>query len=844
MALIPRYDARTRTPLQGVQGRAQAFPVNDTIAQAVSGVGDGLSDLARGIQTGDRLNEIKAQREAQARAKAQDENDEAWWTGQAPNAMLGITQGIQNARTQTPDDGSGYADRVLKIVDETYSPFETQAQTPKAKELVAKAKASAKERFGVSALDYENQTRQVWRGAQVDKAEQSALETVRTAPVDTLGDTVKSQVEAYGSTLGDLEPTERVKRQAAFGAKIADAAYERRVLDEAERTGRVSDGAAGDTVERIIGREGEAFVANDNGAPSKFGIRATEPGGKRNGKLVADLTRDEARKIYLDEYAAPMGLTETAIAARPAFAEVVLDAAVNHGVDKAKDMVRESGGDWRKLIALRDAEYHRLAKANPAKYGDDLAGWINRLSGLTRDATALDRQGTDMVALLATPEAKAKAIEAGTKLVEEKNNLKRGELSTAIDRGEAGLADIERARKEGWVVPGSPDDVALIKAADTAAEKAQEAGRMAERVRMAVDQGIPLDPGNSDDRKAMNADYERRAQTWAPQEIAQRSIDYARRVGMVPSFFKGQITGGLRSADPDKKLQAATLYASLKAASPAAVRDFSDQEVADANLLINYNRMGLTSKEAVEAIALSQKLTPQEIAGRDKAFAAALGPKSQLADQALLREISDDQGMKEDRGFFGGAFTPPVEMAADFKTAAALNYRRTGDVNASMNAAYDQIRRAWGPSVFNGGRTFVKNAPEVVYGLPGRSAEDNAKWIRRQLAEETSQHADAKALRLIPAPSMLTRNGRPVYFAMKAGEDGALEQVKNAQGQPVYFQPDWNSSPTKRDQDAKAKAATAAELEKARERRARMGVLPPDQSLTHTGVPAVRAGAG
>lgn len=193
---------------------------------------------------------------------------------------------------------------------------------------------------------------------------------------------------------------------------------------------------------------------------------------------------------------------------------------------------------------------------------------------------------------------------------------------------------------------------------------------------------------------------------------------------------------------------------------------------------------------------------------------------------------------------FGGAFTPPVEMLADFKTAATLNYRRTGDVNASMNAAYDQIRRAWGPSVFNGSRTFVKNAPEVVYGLPGRSAEDNAKWIRRQLAEETGQHADAKTLRLIPAPSMLSRNGRPVYFAMKAGDDGALEQIKNAHDQPVYFQPDWNTSPTKKDQDAKAKAATASEMEKAKQRRERMGVLPSDQSITHIGVPAVRAGAG
>ena len=550
MALIPRYDARTRAPLQGVSGRAQAFPVSDTFADAVSGVGDSLLGLAQGIQTGDRINEIRAAKEAAARAKAQDENDDAWWSSNSANATLAITQGVQAARAEAPEDGKGYADNVLKVVDDTFKPYEAQATTPKARELVAKAKASARERFGTGALDYQNQALQTWRGAQVDKAEQVGLDAVRTAPVDMLGDVVKTQVEAYGATLAGLDPVERVKRQAAFGGKMADAAYARRVLDEAERTGKVTQGAVGDTIERIIGREGDAFVPNDNGAPSKFGIRATEPGGKRNGKLVADLTRDEARAIYLEEYPAPMGLTETAIAARPAFAEVALDAAVNHGVEKAKAMVRESGGDWRKLIELRRAEYQRLADANPAKYGDDLNGWLNRMGNLSRDAASLDRQGTDMVTLLATPEAKAKAIEAGTKLVEKKNNLKRGELSTAIDRGQAGLADIARARAEGWVIPGSPDDVALIKAADTAAEKAAEAARLQDRVRMAVDQGIPLDPGSTDDRKAMDADYERRAQDWPPQEVAQRSIAYARQVGMVPKFLKGQVTGGLRSFDP------------------------------------------------------------------------------------------------------------------------------------------------------------------------------------------------------------------------------------------------------------------------------------------------------
>lgn len=840
MSLIPRYDARTRTPLQGISGRAQAFPLVDPIGAAISGVGEGLGDLARGMETGDRLNEIKAQREAAAKAKAQDSLDEDWWTGQAPNTTLAITQGVNAARSQAPEDGKGYADNVLKVVDETFQPYEAQATTPKAKELVAKAKASARERFGTGALDYQNQALQTWRGAQVDKAEQSGLEAVRTAPVDMLGDLVKTQVEAYGATLAGLDPVERVKRQAGFGAKMADAAYERRVLDEADRTGKVTQGAVGDTVERIIGREGEAFVANDNGAPSKFGIRATEPGGKRNGKLVADLTRDEARAIYLDEYAAPMGLSETAIAAHPAFAEVALDAAVNHGVEKAKAMVAQAGGDWRKLVTLREAEYRRLAAANPAKYGDDLNGWLNRMGALTKDAAALDTHGPDMVTLLASPEAKAKAIEAGTKLVEQKNNLRRGELSIAIERGQAGPEAIARGVKEGWIQEGSPDWTALTKASDEAAKKAADAAQLQARVNQAVTQGVPLDPHNNDDRKGMNADFDARAAGWKPEDWSAQAVRYARQVGMVPDSLKGRVVGGLRSSNPDARLAASKVYADLKANAPQAVREFSDDDVRDANLMLSYARMGMTPKEATDAIAFGQKLTPEDKAGRDRAFTAGLGPKGAAADQFLAQAINRDKDVQGARGFLGGGFTPPVEMMADFKNAAQLAYRRTGDMDASMHAAYDQISRAWGPSVFNGDRTFVKNAPEVTYGLHGLSADDNAKWIRRQLADQLGEHGDAKALRLIESP--LQKAGRPVYYVMKEGEGGALAPVSR-DGQPLYFQPEWNTSPTKKDQDTKARKAREEEMQKALMTRQRLGVRA--QQLLDQGTnPVARAGGG
>lgn len=832
MALVPRYEQRTRTALGGVSGGLRGVDTgSELIGQALQRAGNavtGFGDDVHGLE--------KAQ--ATAARKIQDQADESWWTGQAPDASLNIAKAVSDVRAATPDNGQGYADSVRLAVEKEYAPYEAQAKTAKARELVAKAKADALTRYGEAAVTYQRNAYETWRGAQNDLARSKAVDAVRAAPLDMVDDIVASSVAAFDGSLGDLDPIDRVKARAEFGKDVAAAAYERRVLETAEATGKVTGGTVADAVNRIIDkREGTGLNPNDNGRPSKFGIRADKADGTRNGIPVKDLTREQAFDIYMKEYASEIGLNEVTFAQNPAYAEVLLDAAVNHGAGTAKKLADQAGGDWRKLIGLRVAEYERLARENPAKYGDDLAGWRKRMQGLERDAASLERRGPDLVSLLTPPEAKAAAIKKAETAVATRNDRKRGELDIAIERGTAGAADIERGVREGWIERGSPDWVSLTKTADVAVKKAQKAAEQQARLNLALQQGVPLDPHSTEDRKAMNADYDARAGGWAPDQWAAQSIQYARKVGMVPDGLKGRITGGLRSANPDQRLAAAKTYADLRAQAPNTVREFSDDDVRDANLMISYARMGLSPKEAADAIALGQKLTNDERTARDHAFTAALGPKQQEADNFLAKAISGDKAVQEDRGFLGARFDVPPEMMADFKRASQLAYRRTGDVNAAMNAGYDQISRAWGPSVFNGKPVFMKNAPEVVYGVPGQSASDNAKWIRRQLAEQTNMHGEAKDLRLIESP--LQRGGRPVYFIMKAGENGALEPVSKG-GQPLYFQPDWNTSPTKKDQDKKAAEARDKEMARARATRDRLGVI--DPTLTTIGAVPARAG--
>lgn len=137
--------------------------------------------------------------------------------------------------------------------------------------------------------------------------------------------------------------------------------------------------ASGFVIDQLEG--GDALVLNDNGrGPSRFGINQTA-----NPDLnVATLTRGQAMGRYKRYWAAIGGDR-----LQPALALVAFDAAVNHGEGAAREMLAEAGGDVGRLLALREARYRDLAKANPGQHGDDLKGWLGRLGKVKTEAARL-----------------------------------------------------------------------------------------------------------------------------------------------------------------------------------------------------------------------------------------------------------------------------------------------------------------------------------------------------------------------------------------------------------------------------------------------------------------------
>lgn len=131
------------------------------------------------------------------------------------------------------------------------------------------------------------------------------------------------------------------------------------------------------SVGRVLEFEGGLNPNDSNGAPSNFGINA-----KANPDVdVANLTPQGATEIYRKRYWDAIGADKM----DPRLAHVAFDTAVIAGPGKANELLKASGGDPEKFLALREQFQNKLLAANPEKYGPYAKAWGNRVATLRSD---------------------------------------------------------------------------------------------------------------------------------------------------------------------------------------------------------------------------------------------------------------------------------------------------------------------------------------------------------------------------------------------------------------------------------------------------------------------------
>ena len=122
---------------------------------------------------------------------------------------------------------------------------------------------------------------------------------------------------------------------------------------------------------------------DDKGGPTNMGVtQYTYNYYRRKHNLqpkdVKNITRDEAKKLYYEEYWMTSGADKVT---DPRMGILLFDTAVLHGPQKAKEFYNSSGGDINKFLEIRRKSYDSIV-AKDSTQKKFYQGWQNRVTNL------------------------------------------------------------------------------------------------------------------------------------------------------------------------------------------------------------------------------------------------------------------------------------------------------------------------------------------------------------------------------------------------------------------------------------------------------------------------------
>ena len=122
---------------------------------------------------------------------------------------------------------------------------------------------------------------------------------------------------------------------------------------------------------------------NDLGGPTNMGVtQSTYDYYRRKHDLqpkdVKNITRDEAKKIYYEDYWLTSGADKVS---DPKMGIVLFDTAVLHGPGKAREFYNSSGGNINKFLEIRRKSYDNIVARKPSQKVF-YQGWQNRVTNL------------------------------------------------------------------------------------------------------------------------------------------------------------------------------------------------------------------------------------------------------------------------------------------------------------------------------------------------------------------------------------------------------------------------------------------------------------------------------
>lgn len=327
------------------------------------------------------------------------------------------------------------------------------------------------------------------------------------------------------------------------------------------------------------------------------------------------------------------------------------------------------------------------------------------------------------------------------------NAARLNSLSTAILDGQAGLADIGQARRDGWLF--KYEDVKRL--TDLVQTRDKEQINVARSLARLGDENDRFNPFLDDDRDDVNTAYKAlggaTALTSGDETSIGRLRSFVERTGIVPADAVASLRAGIQSRDPAEMQASFEVMDGLYRNFPGAVSRPGVFGEDDLKRLLNWRGL-MQAGVPIETIkgAMTPNLDPVAAERRQKW-------RDEGRTLAIDTDPSEVLAIFDPGGFFDGGSNASLDSSItaalmdDYATAFAEGYAINRDPEQAKDYAIEILTnpnaRAWGlTSVGDDGGRVMKYPPESFFNPVGGDHD----WMGDQLEAIVSAEAGSETM--------------------------------------------------------------------------------------------------
>lgn len=404
------------------------------------------------------------------------------------------------------------------------------------------------------------------------------------------------------------------------------------------------------------------------------------------------------------------------------------------------------------------------------------------------------------------------------------NAARLNSLSLAVLDGQAGLADIGQARRDGWLY--KYEDVKRL--TDLVQTRDKEQINIARSLSRLGDESDRFNPFLEDDRKDVNTAYKAMGGATALSSGDKTSVgrltSFVERTDIIPSDAVASLKAGMQSRDPNEVKASMAVMDGLYRAFPAATDRAFDE--ADLKRMQRYQTLSPMVPPDDLSRRMDPSMDPSTRKNREELYQQGIAEAGKVEVSEILDAFDQGWTYSEAAGPIDGQ--QATAMSRDFNQLYAEFYADHGNPDAAKGQALEALQRKWGVTDSGKERRIVAYPPERRY--PAVNGDHD--WMGAQL-EETVLAEDAGAQDwgitiATETEGAWSRGEMPPYYVVYVDKDGIPRTMLGEDGRPLLFMFD--------DEAARGEALQQFQID---DQRARERMPTPDGSPPVTDLPGL-----